>query len=192
MAAEPLSPEPPIAPVEEWTPQDWVLARLGYLSGHRLLAIADLTDVDPSVGRLELLDGVLLVTPHTDVDHTRWARRLANQLDALVPVGCEALEGVNVFEPGTDRVCVIPDVVVVRTDRIVRVPGQGEGVFPDGLELVIEITSSNREVDLGLKRQRYELWGVPYLAVDRSEDPYSFLIFGEWPDWAAPVLMRQE
>ncbi|GLY17138.1 hypothetical protein Kisp01_41530 [Kineosporia sp. NBRC 101677] len=64
----------------------------------------------------------------------------------------QALEGVNVFEPGTDRVCVIPDVVVVRTDRIVRVPGQGEGVLPDGLELVIEITSSSREVDLGLTR----------------------------------------
>ncbi|GAB3237359.1 Uma2 family endonuclease [Kineosporia babensis] len=188
MSAEPVLPPAAVAPVEEWTPQDWVLAKLGYLSRHRPLTVADLHGVDPSVGRLELLDGVLLVTPHADVDHTRRARRLANQLDGLVPPGCEALDGVNVFEPGTDRVCVIPDVAVIRTDRIVQVPGQGEGVFPDGLELIIEITSSNREVDLGVKKQRYESWGVPYLAVDRSTDPYSYLTFGDWPEWAGPLL----
>lgn len=132
------------------------LARLAQLSRHRPLTVADIESLDRSVGRVELLDGVLLVTPHADVDHPRWARRLANRLDELVPPGCEALDGVNVFEPGSDRVCVIPDVVVIQTDKIVQVPRQGEGVFPDGLELVIEITSSNRDVDLGVKRQRYQ------------------------------------
>lgn len=92
------------------------------------------------------------------------------------------------FVPESDATCIIPDVVVIRTDAIVRVPGQGEGVFPDGLELVIEITSSNRDVDLGVKRQRYQAWGVPYLALDRSTDPYDYLVFGDWPDWAKSIL----
>ena len=178
-------------PVDEWTPQDWALARLAQLSRHRPLTVADIEGLDRSVGRVELLDGVLLVTPHADVDHPRWARRLANRLDERVPPGCEALDGVNVFEPGSDRVCVIPDVVVIQTDKIVQVPRQGEGVFPDGLELVIEITSSNRDVDLGVKRQRYQAWGVPYLVVDRSTDPYDHLVFGQWPDWAASLLPRR-
>ncbi len=157
------------------------LARLAQLSRHRPLTVADIESLDRSVGRVELLDGVLLVTPHADVDHPRWARRLANRLDELVPPGCEALDGVNVFEPGSDRVCVIPDVVVIQTDKIVQVPRQGEGVFPDGLELVIEITSSNRDVDLGVKRQRYQAWGVPYLVVDRSTDRTTILSSGSGP-----------
>ncbi|GAA3621683.1 hypothetical protein GCM10022223_43220 [Kineosporia mesophila] len=70
------------------------------------------------------------------------------------------------FEPGSNRTITNPDVVVYRTDRTVQIPGQGEGVFPDGLALAIEITSSNRETHLGIKRQRYEFWGVPYLVID--------------------------
>ncbi len=132
VSAEPIGPISQPAPVEEWTPQDWALAKLTYLARRRPLTIADLIGIDRTAGRLELIDGVLLMTPNPDADHLRRSRRLANTLDTVVPEGCEAIEGINVFEPGSDRVIFMPDVAVIVSDKLVRVPGQGEGVFPDG------------------------------------------------------------
>lgn len=188
VTAEAANPDDFTAPVEEWTPQDWDLAKLAYLSRRRPLEISDLASIDRTAGRLELIDGVLLVTPNPDFAHGALARRLANQLDSLVPAGCAAHLEPNVFEPGSNRTITNPDVVVYRTDRTVRIPGQGEGVFPDGLALAIEITSFNRETDLGIKRQRYASWGVPYLVIDSSTESSSYLTFGAWPSWAAAVL----
>lgn len=180
MSAEPVEDGP-------LDPQDLALARVMHSARHRPLTIADVETLDRTVGRTELIDGVLLLTPNPDADHIRLSRRFANSLDDLVPDGCEALEGVNIFEPGSDKVIFMPDVAVIRTEKLVRVPRQGEGVFPDGLELVIEITSSNREVDLGVKRERYESWGVPYLVIDRASTPYAHRVFGDWPTWAEAV-----
>lgn len=190
VTAEPANPDDLAAPVEEWTPQDWALAKLTYLARRRPLKISDLASIDRAAGRLELIDGVLVLTPNPDFAHGALARRLANQLDGLVPAGCAAHLEPNVFEPGSNRTITNPDVVVYRTERTVRIPGEGEGVFPDGLALAIEITSPNRETDLGIKRQRYEFWSVPYLVIDRSTEPFSYLTFGAWPSWAAAILPK--
>jgi Uma2 family endonuclease len=171
-------------PIEPLDALDLALARVMHAARRRPLTIADVATLDRTVGRTELIDGVLLLTPNPDAEHLRLSRRLANQLDLLVPPGCEALEGVNVFEPGTDKALYMPDVAVIQTEKLVRVHGAGEGVYPDGLELVIEITSSNRDTDLGVKRERYGSWGVPYLVIDRASDPATLHVFGDWPSWA--------
>lgn len=188
VSAEPIDTGDLAAPIEEWTPQDWALAKLTYLARRRPLKICDLASIDRTAGRLELIDGVLLLTANPDFAHGALARQLANQLDGLVPAGCAAHLEPNVFEPGSNRTITNPDVVVYRIDRAVRISGPGEGVFPDGLALAIEITSSNRDIDLGIKRQRYEAWGVPYLVIDRSTEPFSYLTFGQWPSWASSIL----
>jgi hypothetical protein len=63
--------------------------------------------------------------------------------------------------------------------------------MPDALALVIEITSANRETDLGLKKDWYGQWNVPYLVVDRAYDPYWYRSFGDMPDWVAGLLLNR-
>jgi len=172
-------------PVEPLEPQDLALAHLMHLARRRSLVIADIEELDPTVGRVELIDGNLLLTPSADLPHQDLCLRLANELNILAPPGLRAYLSVNVYDPGSDNVIFIPDVAVVDPALAVN---NGKGVFPDALALVIEVTSSNRETDLGVKKDWYMQRGIPYLVVDRKPDPFAYRAFGNWPAWAAPVV----
>jgi Uma2 family endonuclease len=136
---------------------------------------------------VELLNGRLLVTPIGDIEHQHLSMLLANQLMLGLPEGLMVLTGVNVYD-GSD-VKFIPDVVVIDPQLAVR---GGKGVGPDGLILVIEVTSaSNRGTDLVDKREQYEAWKVPYLLVDRKFTPHRYTIFGDWPAWEGARAVRR-
>ena len=169
-------------PVDDLDSQDLALAALMHLARRRPLTVADIENVDRTVGRVELIDGNLILTPNPDLQHQDLCVSLTNQLNTIAPPGLRAYTGINVYDPSTDKVIFIPDVAVIDPALAVR---NGAGVFPDALALVIEITSSNRDTDLGLKKQWYTGRGVPYVVVDRASRPHQFRVFGELPEWAA-------
>jgi Uma2 family endonuclease len=169
-------------PVDDLDPQDLALAALMHLARTRPLTVADIEDLDPTVGRVELIDGNLILTPNPDMQHQDLCVGLTNQLNGVIPRGLRAYTGINVCDPNTDNLIFIPDVAVVDPSMAIR---NGVGVFPDALALVIEITSSNRDTDLGLKREWYAHRGVPYIVVDRAQQPHQYLAFGNLPEWAS-------
>ncbi len=96
------------------------------------------TEVDflalPVDRRIELLDGALLVSPSARFRHQRLASPLRAVLDAVVPVGLEVLEAINV-RVGPGKI-LIPDLAVV------AVPGLDLTVCEaTDVVLVVEITS---------------------------------------------------
>lgn len=111
--------------------------------------------------RVELVDGMLLVSPLSAMPHHRLVRELTNAFCDTCPDGrFEALPGSNVrLWPGHVR---IPDVVVVRAGR-----NDLYASVPDVLVLV-EITSpGNFRQDMIVKHGDYAEAGVPYyLRVD--------------------------
>jgi Uma2 family endonuclease len=152
-------------------PTPWELAH------RRPLTIADLPEDE--VGRTELIDGSVYVTPAADVEHqilaTAWARRLSDS----APPPLVASIGGNVI--ADEQTVLIPDVWVIHPAHVVR---GGLGVDPVGLTLAVEITSaSTRARDLTIKRDLYEAWGVPYIVVDRGTQPHAVTVFGELPPW---------
>jgi hypothetical protein len=64
-----------------WTEQEWAALPEG-------------------MGRVELLDGVLVVSPLPAASHQRLVRDLARALEAAAPVGFEVVEGLNIRYPG--------------------------------------------------------------------------------------------
>jgi len=146
------------------------------------LTIGDLPAEVPGV-RMELIDGSLIVTSLGDVGHqlliTRFCRELAP------PAGLEVLAGVNVIVG--DRTLLIPDVAVIDP---LQLAGNGLGVTPAGLHLVVEVTSpSTRVHDLTTKRELYRQWNVPSVIVDRKAGlPVAVSVEGQLPEWAKVLL----
>ena len=172
-------------PVDDLDPQDLALAALMHLARTRPLTVADIEDLDSTVGRVELIDGNLILTPNPDLQHQDLCVQLTNQLNGVAPEGLRAYTGINVYDPNTDKLIFIPDVAVVDPSLAIR---NGIGVFPDALALVIEITSSNRDTDLGLKKEWYTHRGVPYVVVDHGQRPHEYLAFGDLPEWASGLV----
>ncbi|MGH3693782.1 MAG: Uma2 family endonuclease [Pseudonocardiaceae bacterium] len=114
-----------------------------------------------SMGRVELLDGALVVSPFPAVPHQRLVRNLARALEAAAPAGLEVFEGLNI-RVGRDRI-MIPDIVVLNEPGLDTVI-----VEPGAVALVVEVTSpSNAWVDRLVKPEAYARAGIPYfLRVD--------------------------
>jgi len=114
--------------------------------------------------RIELIDGILVVSPAPTPAHQRVLHRLQLGMDAAVPDGMELLPGVNVVLNG--RRLLIPDMVVTNS------PGHTSLYFTgDQIVLAAEVLSpSSRSYDRLLKRQLYADAGVAYyLVVDPAE-----------------------
>ncbi|MGH3973297.1 MAG: Uma2 family endonuclease [Pseudonocardiaceae bacterium] len=114
-----------------------------------------------SMGRVELLDGALVVSPFPAASHQRLVRNLAHALEAAAPAGFEVFEGLNI-RVGRDRI-MIPDIVVLNE------PGLDAVIFePDRVALVVVVTSpSTAWADRLVKPDAYACAGIPYfLRVD--------------------------
>jgi Uma2 family endonuclease len=148
------------------------------LAHRRPLTVADLPEDE--VGRTELIDGGVYVTPAADVEHQILVARWTQRLGSVAPSQLVASPGGNVI--ANDQTLLIPDVWVIDPSAIVQ---GGLGVDPGGLVLAVEITSpSTRVRDLTIKRVLYERWGVPYVLVDRDTAPPTVTVYGELPGWA--------
>lgn len=115
----------------------------------------------PADRRVELLDGALLVSPSARVRHQRLSSRLWAALDAVVPVGLEVLEAINV-RVGPGKI-LIPDLAVVSTPGLDLTVCEATDVA-----LIVEITSpGNAVADRAVKPQLYAQAGIPhYLRVE--------------------------
>ncbi len=137
--------------------------------------------------RVELLDGVLIVSPAPDFAHQRLLGQLIVQLSPSIPAGCELLPGINVvLNPGR---LVIPDLAVTTTPGANKVYGTA-----DEMLLAVEIVSASSEVaDKILKRHVYAEAGVPYYLVC---DPSGAILlerigteYQETEHWPFPVTL---
>ena len=114
-----------------------------------------------TMGRVELVDGTLLVSPHPAFPHQRLVVNLTYVLRVAAPAGMEVLEAVNIrVSPGR---IMIPDIAVLAT------PGL-QGVISDAASvmLAVEVTSpSTGWADRLVKPDAYARGGIPhYLRID--------------------------
>jgi Uma2 family endonuclease len=123
--------------------------------------------------RVELLDGLLLVTPAPEYGHQQWARRLANLLEAAAPPDINVAGNVN-LRLGRDRI-LIPDVVVIRNRGFVKVHDA-----PDALLVAEVLSPSSVSIDRVLKPHLYAAAGIPwYLRVEPGEQGSPVLLLHE-------------
>jgi Uma2 family endonuclease len=112
-------------------------------------------------GRIELLDGGLLVNPSASSRHQRLSSRLWLALETARPQGTEVLEAVN-LRVAPSRI-LVPDLMVVTepgSDRIMWDPAD--------VLLVIEIVSPGSvAADRAIKPPLYASAGIPhYLRIE--------------------------
>lgn len=115
--------------------------------------------------RIELVDGLVVVSPSPSSRHQRVLQKLQVAFVAATPPEFETLPGVNVVL--NDERLLIPDLVVLNAPGVDAVYYKASDVL-----LALEIHSpSTRAFDLALKRQLYGEAGIPFLMfVDTKPD----------------------
>lgn len=122
--------------------------------------------------RVEIVSGILTVTPIREVAH---ARCLTGLMLSFINAGLhgeqtELLQGVGLWLPDGPEDFVIPDLSVVDADieeHLVEHNCYDPAVF----RLVLEVTSSNYNNDLRQKVTAYAMAKVPvYVIVDRRHE----------------------
>jgi Uma2 family endonuclease len=100
--------------------------------------------------RHEYVEGCLVVNPRPTGEHQIALRRLSRLLEDAVATGYEVY-GEWSWKPGKDEWA--PDIMVCPREKTVRFTG-----IP---ELIVEILSSNRALDLVMKPHKYAQAGLP-------------------------------
>ncbi|MDQ0932144.1 Uma2 family endonuclease [Streptomyces turgidiscabies] len=120
--------------------------------------------------RVEIIGGLILVSPPPDVAHARALARLALPFAAAGIDGSETevLQGVGLWLPSGNEDYAVPDLVVVDAD-IEEHFVENNCYEPVAFRLVLEVTSSNWKADLQTKVAAYADAHVPvYVVVDRK------------------------
>lgn len=125
----------------------------------------------PESLRAELIDGEIIVTPPPDGTHEDLIDQIAGQIRALSSVKMSVSQNKGLIVPSRglpDEGRVIPDGTIAPADlRLFR--GAPPWMLPQGVAMVLEVTSSRPEVDREAKRRAYAAAGVPlYLLIDRQ------------------------
>ncbi|MFI6770653.1 Uma2 family endonuclease [Streptomyces sp. NPDC050355] len=146
-----------------------------YTPGHRSLTLLEQADqlMEQLPGyRVEILGGVLTVTPPPDFAH---AKGLSSLRDTFAAAGLNrgetlVLEGVGLWLPDGRENFAMPDLSVVDADAEEHIV-EYECVDPASFRMVLEITSGNYANDLRKKVAAYGAARVPvYVIVDRKHD----------------------
>ncbi|MGH3384329.1 MAG: Uma2 family endonuclease [Nocardioidaceae bacterium] len=127
----------------------------------RPLSRADLEGMPDDGHRYELVDGSLIVTPAPSLRHQIVVGELFVLLRQHCPVGLAVI--LAPFDVVLDDDTVLqPDLIVARRRDLTA------GALPTAPVLAVEVLSpSTRQLDLSLKRARFEAAGCPsYWAVD--------------------------
>jgi len=128
-----------------------------------------LMDRNPG-NRVEIIGGLILVSPPPDVPHARALTKLMRPFIAAGVDGVEAevLQGIGLWLPSGTEDYAIPDLAIVDTD-IEEHYVENNCYEPAPFRLVLEVTSSNWKADLQTKVAAYANANVPiYVIVDRK------------------------
>jgi Uma2 family endonuclease len=126
----------------------------------------------PKGYRAELIDGEIVVTPPHDGNHGRTIWRILEQVirNSSIKMQYSGQSGLIVPSRGIpEEGRLIPDAVFAPAELDVF-HNAPSWMSPDGVELVLEVTSSRPDLDRNEKRRAYARAGIPlYLLVDRQE-----------------------
>lgn len=120
--------------------------------------------------RVEIIGGILTVTPPPDAPHARALTKLMRPFFAagLDDGDTEVLQGVGVWLPGGPEDYAIPDLAVVDADiddHLIEHNCYDPVIF----RLVLEVTSSNYNQDLRNKVAAYATANIPvYVIINRK------------------------
>ncbi|MEX3107226.1 Uma2 family endonuclease [Streptomyces sp. V2] len=135
----------------------------------------------PEGFRAELLEGEIVVTPPPDGDHEDYIGLIVSQVlrKSQVDIQFSGNKGLKLGS-GAPRNHVIPDGTFAPQElRLYR--GADPWMPPDGVALVLEVTSTKPRADRVAKRHGYAHAGIPlYLLVDR--DSSSLTLFSDPED----------
>ncbi|MFB9687748.1 Uma2 family endonuclease [Amycolatopsis plumensis] len=124
-----------------------------------------------SLQRVELVDGMLLVSPWPGPEHQRLLGKLQSAFASALPGGTELLPGVNV-RIGTQRL-LIPDLVILNCPGIDTVAYAASDVL-----LAAEIVSPSTKIqDRVLKRAVYAEALIPYHLLVEPGEPIAATLF---------------
>lgn len=146
-----------------------------YAGGHKPLTLLEQADqlMKQLPGhRVEILGGVLTVTPPPDPAHAKGLARLRRPFVAAGLDGgeTEVLEGLGLWLPDGPENFAFPDLSVVDADFEDHVI-QYECCDPAAFRMVLEITSGNYANDLRTKVTAYGAARIPvYVIVDRKHE----------------------
>ncbi|MGK4583123.1 Uma2 family endonuclease [Kitasatospora sp. HPMI-4] len=119
----------------------------------------------PEGFKAELIEGEIIVTPPPDGDHETVIGRIARQVFRRCPTDLDFAPGKGLIVPGGRY---IPDGTF--TDRGAML-GRESWSKPDGVLMVLEVTSNRPVKDREAKRKGYAAAGIPfYLLVDRQKN----------------------
>jgi len=145
------------------------------------LTVAEYAALDETdLGRYELQEGSLLVSPSRTPHHMRVMRRLIVQLEGQIPGHLELLPDVDIDleltppqRPGWSR---RPDLVVVRQSEFERVGREGGLLRGAEVVLVVEIVSpGSHRTDHVIKHGEYADAGIPRYWIVDIDDPISLI-----------------
>ncbi|MBO2457342.1 Uma2 family endonuclease [Actinomadura violacea] len=128
----------------------------------------------PDGYRAELVDGEIVVTPPPVGDHELCISKIVAQVlrHSATEFDFSGHKGLVVPSGGPHpKSHVIPDATFAPADLgLLRGAPSWMPVEPDGVAMVVEVTSSRPELDREAKRYGYARAGIPlYLLVDRQE-----------------------
>jgi Uma2 family endonuclease len=135
--------------------------------------LADFLNLDTPEGyRAELIDGEIVVTPPPDGNHGRTIWRILQQIGRSSSTEMDFAPEAGLIVPSRgipDEGRFIPDAVFAPAELDVFHDAPS-WMSVDGIELVLEVTSSRPELDRNAKRRGYAGAGIPlYLLVDRQQ-----------------------
>ncbi|WP_055587884.1 Uma2 family endonuclease [Peterkaempfera griseoplana] len=133
----------------------------------------------PEGFRAELIEGEIVVTPPPDGDHEDYIGRVVEQvtLGSATRMRFAGNKGLRLSRGGLcPRDHAIPDATFAPADLDVF-RGAPPWMNPEGVAMVVEVTSTRPERDRIAKRHCYARAGIPlYLLIDREESRVS--LFG--------------
>ena len=142
------------------------------------MTLAEFLELPRMEQRCELLDGVVYMAAFPIPDHQFLAMVLSGYMfQQIMETGLGIVYQVAGVVVSDDS-ALGPDIVVVRADRTSIIgPTVIDGGPPD---IVVEVLSSNRHMDLVRKRARYAAAGIPeYWLLDGDADTLTQLESGD-------------
>ncbi|MHA6615548.1 Uma2 family endonuclease [Pseudonocardia sp. DLS-67] len=125
--------------------------------------------------RLELVEGVIAMSPAPLFWHLRAGSRLSNRLDDQLPANLVAVTEGEVVLTGQPLTVRRPDVLVTHTELYEANPARVTGA---GLLLAVEVLSDGtRRVDRVLKLSEYAEAGIPQYWIIDLDAPASLLSY---------------